>query len=394
MMKHSYIILSVTVLLACGSGDRLESIGGSTSLDYSLDTVMIDPGEEILFVSGRLYQSDLSPDHKYLYNFNQHDHTFEQIDLDENKLLRKYPFEKEGPNGIGEYIRSFFLLDNDHLVIYTFPNPAIFDLGGNKIQELNFQGIAKDANGIQEGEFFLVSMVHPGNKDQFLGYVRDFEEGSIELMRVDYDKGLTKRMPIPQFDNLKKFEMQYTDGKGYMMSGPQTFLVKEGGKVFLGSNLKNEFYEYLPESDSLLLRSFISQLTENEKKGTYQNEFDTQEAFVEAMRQVREEINFSPPFWDDLNRVFYRFSHKEIFKDVSTESFQFPNATNAEVFLTIFDENLEMLAESKISGITMPPQKHFAKDGKIWMFVNVEDELGFARISMDLGIQPLPSDGI
>lgn len=88
------------------------------------------------------------------------------------------------------------------------------------------------------------------------------------------------------------------------------------------------------------------------------------------------------------------FSHKEIFKDFNTEGFQLPNATDAEVFLTIFGENLEMLAESKISGITMPPQKQFAKDGKIWMFVNVEDKLGFARISMDLGIQPLPSDWI
>lgn len=83
-----------------------------------------------------------------------------------------------------------------------------------------------------------------------------------------------------------------------------------------------------------------------------------------------------------------------MFEDASTEAFQFPTTTEAEVFLTIFDENLEMLAESKIAGITMPPQKHFVKDGKIWMFVNVEDEIGFVRLAIDLGMMPLPSDGI
>lgn len=92
--------------------------------------------------------------------------------------------------------------------------------------------------------------------------------------------------------------------------------------------------------------------------------------------------------------MYYRFSHKEVFEDASTEAFQFPTATGAEVFLTIFDENLSMLAETEISSISMPPQKHFVKDGKIWMFVNMEDEIGFVRLAIDLGMEPLPSDGI
>jgi hypothetical protein len=394
MLKNISIILLVALQLGCASGERQERIGGSTSLDYSLDTVLIDPGDELLFVSGMLYNADLSTDGKYLYNFNQHDHTFEQIDLVELKLVRKYPFEKEGPNGTGEFFRSFFLMENDHLLIISFPNSGIFDLNGNKLRELKFQGVGKDGDKIGDGQAFMVSMNLPNEEDQYLGYVRDIEEKSTEVMRVDLKEGWTKRISLPHYDKLKRFELQFTDGKGYMVSGPQTFLVWEGGKLLLGSNLTNEIYQYLPELDSVVVKTYQSRLTENEKTETSANEFESQEAFKKAILQVREEISFSPPVWDDLNKVYYRFSHKEIFEDITTEAFQWPTAVAAEVFLTLFDENLGMLAESKIPDLTMPPQKHFVKDGKIWMFVNVEDEMGFARLTMDLGMQPLPSDGV
>lgn len=392
MAKYFPLLVFLLIQIACTSEKQLENLSGRTSLDYALDTVLIDPGEELLFVGGRLSYSDLSPDGRYLYNFNQHDHSFEQIDLDEGKLLRKYPFEKEGPNGTGEFFRSFFLMDNDHLII-TYPNPGIFDLSGKKLKELSFQGVGKGADKIGDGETFLVSMALPNEEDQYLGFIRNFEKKSTELMRVDLKEDLTKRMVIPEFEDLRKFQLVYSDGKSFMMSGPQTYLIREGGKILVGSNLRNELYQYLPETDSLLVKTYQSQLTEDEKTSPTANEFDSQGKFLEVTRKVREEISFSPPVWDKQNKVFYRFSHKEVLEEQDTESFQWPAATSAEVFLTVFDENLDMLAETRIPDITMPPQKHFVKDGKIWLFVNVEDEMGFARLSMDLGIQPLPSDG-
>ncbi len=394
MAKIFPLLVFFLIQIACTSENRMENLSGSTSLDYSLDTVLIDPGEELLFVAGRLYNSDLSPDGKYLYNYNQHDHSFEQIDLDEKKLVRKRPFEKEGPNGTGDFFRSFFLMDNDHILIVTFPNPLIFDLNGKKLKELKFQELITDGAETDDRQAFLVEMNLPDQENQYLGFLRSFEAKSTELMRVDLNEGSTKKMSIPQFENLKNFELQFTDGKGYMVSGPQTYLIREGGKILLGSNLRNELYQYLPETDSLRVFTYHSQLTENEKTVPGAREFDTQEGFLEAIRQVRGEINFSAPVWDEQNKVYYRFSHKEVLEEPNTESFQWPSATSAEVFLTLFDENLDMLAETRVADIGMPPQKHFVKDGKIWMFVNVEDEVGFARLSMDLGRRTFPSEGV
>jgi hypothetical protein len=372
----------------------LESLSGSTALDYSLDTVLIDPGEELLFVAGMLYQSDLSPDGKYLYNYNQHDHSFEQIDLDEKKLVRKLPFEKEGPNGTGDFFRSFFLLDNENLVIISFPNPSIFEMSGKKLKELKFQELITKSGKTDERQAFLVAMNLSNQENQYLGFLRSFEAKSTELMRFDLDQGSTKTMSIPQFENLKDFNLQFTDGKSAMISGPQTYLIREGGKILLGSNLRNEIYQYLPETDSLRVFTYQSQLNDNEKTIPGASEFDTQEGFLEAIRQVREEISFSAPVWDERNKVYYRFSHKEVLEEPNTESFQWPAAISAEVYLTLFDENLDMLAETRIPDITMPPQKHFVKDGKMWMFVNVEDEVGFARLSIDMDRRSIPSEGI
>ncbi|SEJ30763.1 protein of unknown function [Cyclobacterium xiamenense] len=394
-MRTCFSLLIIPIVFwSCSASEQMDNLSGSTSLDYSLDTVLIDPGEELLFVAGRLHFSDLSPDGKYLYNFNQHDHSFEQIDLDEKKLVRKLPFEKEGPNGTGDFFRSFFLMDNDHVLIVTFPNPLIFDLNGKKLKELKFQELITDGGKTDNRQAFLVAMNFPNQEDRYLGFLRSFEAKSTELMRVDLNEGSTKTMSIPQFENLKNFELQFTDGKSSMISGPQSYLIREGGKILVGSNLRNEIYQYLPETDSLRVFTYHSQLTENEKTVPGAREFDTQEGFLEAIRQVRGEISFSAPVWDEQNKVYYRFSYKEVLEEPNTESFQWPSATSAEVFLTLFDENLDMLAETRVPDIDMPPQKHFVKDGKIWMFVNVDDEVGFARLSMDLGRRTVPSDGV
>ena len=164
MRTHFSLLIIPIVYWSCSAGDQMETLNGKTSLDYSLDTVLIDPGEELLFVAGRLYNSDLSPDGKFLYNYNQHDHSFEQIDLDEKRLVRKWPFEKEGPNGTGDFFRSFFLMDNDHILIVTFPNPLIFELNGKKIKELKFQELITDGAKTDERQAFLVEMNLPDRK--------------------------------------------------------------------------------------------------------------------------------------------------------------------------------------------------------------------------------------
>ena len=45
---------------------------------------------------------------------------------------------------------------------------------------------------------------------------------------------------------------------------------------------------------------------------------------------------------------------------------------------------MEMLAESIVPELKNIPQTYFVKDGAVWIFENMEDELGFVRLSIDL----------
>lgn len=78
-------------------------------------------------------------------------------------------------------------------------------------------------------------------------------------------------------------------------------------------------------------------------------------------------------YFDKTNRRFWRFS-----RDLESEigdSLIFKNV------LTVFDENLNQLGEIAVS--VDPFSKKFFKDGKLWSYVNVDDELGFAVFSFN-----------
>jgi len=70
-------------------GNFLQGKIGKTDSDYfaniqfSLDTVIIDPGDEILFLKHQLLNGDMGKEGKYFFNFNGDDHTLEKINLDE-----------------------------------------------------------------------------------------------------------------------------------------------------------------------------------------------------------------------------------------------------------------------------------------------------------------------
>lgn len=49
------------------------------------------------------------------------------------------------------------------------------------------------------------------------------------------------------------------------------------------------------------------------------------------------------------------------------------------MFISIFDKDLNLLAETLVPERTAPPKRHFLKDGKIWIFENIADELAFIR---------------
>jgi len=122
----------------------------SDLLRISLDTVRIDSGEEFLYLKNDLYHSYLSSEGDYLINFNQDDFTTEKIDLDDLRLLEKVQFEKEGPNGLGNYVSNFSLWSDENILIWDYFLYKVFDQDGHLVKDLKLDKIATEYLGVDE----------------------------------------------------------------------------------------------------------------------------------------------------------------------------------------------------------------------------------------------------
>ena len=60
---------------------------------------------------------------------------------------------------------------------------------------------------------------------------------------------------------------------------------------------------------------------------------------------------------------------------IASESNQ--EEAKAKVYLTVFDKDLNQIGETSIPQLIKKPAKHFAKDGKIWIYENINDEMRF-----------------
>ncbi len=53
-----------------------------------------------------------------------------------------------------------------------------------------------------------------------------------------------------------------------------------------------------------------------------------------------------------------------------------------KVFLTVFDSEFSLVDELEIKELSEIDNDYFIKDGKLWLLINLDDELGFVRISL------------
>lgn len=59
-----------------------------------------------------------------------------------------------------------------------------------------------------------------------------------------------------------------------------------------------------------------------------------------------------------------------------------PEFSGVESYLVLIDKDWNILAEVALGTWPKAPSRHFVKDGKIWMFENIEDEMGFVVMGL------------
>ncbi|MDO6438908.1 DUF4221 family protein [Cyclobacterium sp. 1_MG-2023] len=379
-MKFSAYFFVFCLILACSSpktGEDHELL----SLEITMDTVVIDPGEEILYLKRRVRVNAISEDKKYLYNVDPLKRSIEQINLNKLTLEKKHHFEREGPNGT-EAIWAISLIGEDKLHINNSTNEHVFNWQAEKLESFNITEIGKESEQLEEGYEVHKTISIASDGKQFASLISDHEKKDMSFAIINIEDRTFKKFPVPAIDKARNFEISSNEGGMGSTLSARRYLIKEGGKVLLGTNVSNELYVLDETNDSLSHITFNSQPNPNEKSGTYPSEVGDQSQFDSYFQKIAEDINFMEPVWDEKKQVYYRMSFRSKFDKNKAEELPFL-PTSSECYISVLDKDLNLIAEDHFQTIDTSPKIYFAKDGKLWLFENIEDEMGFVRLEIN-----------
>lgn len=375
-----YIVGCICCWLIGCSGTEKGSSQLSGNLSYTLDTILIDSGEEILFLNSGLYGASLSPDKRFLYNYNVRRSILEQVDLQERKLVGLYPFEEEGPNGVGRNVQSVQKLDDDLIFISGYGNYGIFNLLGEKQVTIDLDPSTLRGDSLSGGESLYSSIL--ATPHGLYGVFTDFRIRSLTFGVVNIPARSFMRVDLPDFRDYSAFYLSLVNeaGNPMIINGPGFDLVKAGEYYVLTNTVDSRWYFIDSDKGAVSNKDVAYEVIDRERTVGGRTAVTSMDEYQLEMTELEAKINHQRPIWNEEHECFYRFSSKAFLVDDA------PNETPVkryEVFLAILDKEANVLTEISIPELQEPSRFQFFKDGKIWIFENIEDEMGFVRLSFD-----------
>lgn len=361
----------LAVLASCSSKEDTEnSTDSSIDFSYEVDTVMVDAGDQFFFLNWGLSLSHHTKDLKLLYNLNPRALLLEVIDLDSLKFKEAIKLEREGPNGVGNtFYRDLQVLDDGTICLLGTNKINLVSSSGELIKSLDFDQIELKENQrinytgefTEDGKFYACVLENKDPKKAPSGIaVIDMETGSVKVVEM----GL--------FRKLKEFEIKFDNGSGNSIAtGDSFFLNFIENDLIISSSAFNEVYRYPLGKDSLLHRTFNSSLTANERIANFPNEVDSEEEFYEVSTEAYKQVHFTQ---------FNELPNYEMSWRVSSElDRMIGDSVVYKQVITLFDKDFNMLTEKELTDFYLSSQS-FVKNGVIYSFLNIEDELAFVRL--------------
>ncbi|MCE7055932.1 DUF4221 domain-containing protein [Algoriphagus sp. AGSA1] len=379
-MKNLIPYLSLIILASCGeksSSEKAESDNILENLTYSVDTIVMDSGEEILAIAAGFF-TPFAPtlDKSQLLVFEGSTGTLDLFDLEENKLLRKIPFEKEGPNGVGTYAQIIQSLSDSTFFLHGNEKIGIYDYAGSQIKNLKITPIGID-QAISENFYALYQNTKITQNQRFLtSFPGEMMNEKKQLMIMDIAKEEAKLISLPEMDISSKYRSVYLEAGGGMYVEPYQVTEHEG-KLYITCGTISSIYEYDPASDSLKYLPVHHTITPNSKSGEILSTPNSGDQWWSEYRKIVGQITYQHLFWDESRDIFLRLGKKVALGETPKDPI------SADIFLYAYNSKMEVLGETKLEGLDESPRIYFFKDGKLYSYVNVEDELGFAVFTFD-----------
>lgn len=311
--------------------------------------------------------------------------TLEKINLDDLRLEEKIQFEKEGPNGTGSFGQRIKMHSEDQLMIDDLNKASLFSIEGIKQRSIYYSNFDFVENPFEKGDQIRgIPILDFDSYRAFVLFDRIIEK-KVWLGILNLDNYVVSRLELNNFINFFDYSFLISENRVSMTFTPTYGIDYFGDKVIFSNQVTNALMWYDRSMDSLFYKSYNSQFTSNEKVKSYITNHGNEKSLEAEYSKFQQEINFLPPFWDDKNQVFYRFSYQELSSHSEIEEH-----IKSEIYLSVLDKDLNLIGEVFLAQLKKRPEKpfsinfpiHFAKDGKIWIYENINDELAFVRLSI------------
>jgi hypothetical protein len=383
MRQLLFLPLLMLLLFSCGQ-NKMDSSDDLSSMTFSIDTVVVDAGEDIINLRGGLWNSTFSSDYNRLYLWDESSTTLKVIDLDGLRLEEKIQFEKEGPDGVGTYVSWLNMTDESSILIGSMEKTGLFNLSGKRLREYDFE--KEDFSGEELKGKYLQGKGHLSEEGNvFTGLYRNWDNEKSGVIKTDFINKSRTTFEFEGIEELPDYSIALKTDQMTAFMPSEKMVSQFGDKLLFSASAYNTMYSIDLKTGRVLRIDYDPKLSAKGKAKSQSEEVDSNEKFKEKLRENYRGINFMAPIWDKDNKRFYRFSF-ETTPSTATDTplFESPDQmVITRIILSVFDENFNLIGESEVPEMTKVPKTAFVKDGKIWIYVNVDDELGFARLTIN-----------
>jgi len=376
-MKN-YLLLAFSLLLfSCGEKDG-EKQADFSNITFQIDTVLIDPGDQIVMAASNMFLSGFSNDYSRLYNYDVENGELEVIDLDLLKLEKKLPVEKEGPNGVG--VAFWFDYWNDSLfAFYTHTQIKLFDHNLKNVGQLDLRNSPVSKMGLGLGYRFHNSFCFLESPKRVLAPVENFGNDYLHFADMDFENEKTEIIDDTRLHIVNDYKIRLIQGRTFQSVIQPHGLLYWKNSTYIFNQANNEILKYHFEENKVIPVNVQTGKIPVGKSKAYRLETESYQEFVSQVGAMQEEIAFGKLVVNTQSGEFYRIAHRK------TQASYEGNPSKWDVFLIKYDPDFKLLAEIKIIDNGQIPEyysDYFVKENKLWVRLNIHDELAFIRIKV------------
>ena len=373
MNKYLVILLAAAVFISCNKPDKKVV---EPSFTISMDTVNVDSKGEILFLNYFLGVSTIDPSQKFLYNMNMMKTVLEKINLETLSLDTLIQLEREGPNGIGSPY-TIIALDNGGFLFSNNYTLRYMDTSWQVTKKITLskeeyitdllptgKSLSVQSNGISDDGRYLAGLYETS----------EMSEVPKGIVWFDLERETGKLIETQALDFIRENNLTLElDGQQRGGFSTAVFFEPSKDKILFSPTSKNMLMIYDLAADSLITKNYDSKLTSNEQKPGEAKTITDLNEFNKLREELIKDVTFGP--WELDNKTGYRWRFsKELDRIIGEDSLIF------KTVITVIDENFEPLGEAQLPAEIEFPNNFRIRDGLIYLFYNIDDELAFIRI--------------